>query len=647
MQLTTLDLIVFGAYVLGMMAFGIWISNREKNSSTQDYFLASQALPWWAIGGSLIASNISTEQILGMNGSGFELGLAIASYELMAAATLLLVAKFFLPIFLKEGIYTMPQFLEKRYDGRVRSLMAVFWVALFIFVNITSVLYLGGLAIESLMGFTVSIDDAQALGAYLQEGAAIPTGTGLSQEDLQAVVRPDVELLQLYNEGILSRNYNVPLLLGIFGLVIYSASFSIFGGLKAVVWTDVIQVVILVVGGFAAAYAVLAVVGDGNFFTGLRLLFERTPERFEMIFEPTDNYIERLTGEVKSSYNLLPGISVLFGGMWIANIYYWGNNQYIIQRALAATDLRAAQRGVAFAAFLKVFMPLIVVIPGIAAFVLDANIEKADQAFPWVLGNYVTVGLRGLTFAALVAAIGSSISSMVNSASTIFTLDIYKKHLDKDATDTKLVRVGKITAAAALLIGASVGPLLGNLGQVIQFIQEYTGFISPGVVAVFIFGMFWRRTTANAALAVVLFSIPLSTGFKFLFPELPFIDRMAITFLLSCVLLIGISLYETKRSNQAVSDRFTRVGLVVALLVIAAATGLKIILQNIEGVGNLTGWITLILALIAVYFVWTERHSDVPQAIDIDRSSFRTDAVFNLSAAAVVIILVVIYAFLG
>lgn len=647
MQLTNLDLFVFGAYVLGMMAFGIWISNREKNSSTQDYFLASQALPWWAIGGSLIASNISTEQILGMNGSAFELGMAIVSYELMAAISLILVAKFFLPVFLKEGIYTMPQFLEKRYDGRVRSLMAVFWVALFVFVNITSVLYLGGLAIESLMGFTVDIADPEALRAYLVAGAELPSGSGFSQEALRAVVRADIDLLTLYSEGVLDRNYNVPLLLGIMGLVVYSASFSIFGGLKAVVWTDVIQVVILVVGGFAAAFAVLAAVGDGSILTGLNLLFERTPERFEMIFEPLDTYVERLTGDTKSAYNLLPGISVLFGGMWIANLYYWGNNQYIIQRALAATDLRAAQRGVAFAAFLKLFMPLIVAVPGIAAFVLSANIEKADQAFPWVLGNYVSVGLRGLTFAALVAAIGSSISSMVNSASTIFTLDIYKKHLDTEASDTKLVRVGKFAAAGALLIGALLGPLLGNLGQVIQFIQEYTGFISPGVVAVFIFGMFWRRTTPNAALAVVLLSIPLSTAFKFLFPALPFLDRMAITFLLCCVVLIGISIAEQSRSDRAVSDRPFRLGLIAALGIIAGATGLKIILQSIEGVSSLTGYITLALALIAIFLVWTERNNDSDKAIELNRGLFKTDAIFNISAAAVVIILVVIYSTLG
>lgn len=583
-----IDLIIFIVYILGVVGFGLWLANREKTENTQDYFLASRALPWWAVGGSLIASNISTEQIMGMNGSGFELGLAIASYELMAAATLLLVAKFLLPVFLKQGIYTMPQFLEQRYDGRVRSLMSIFWVALFVFVNITSVLYLGGLAIETLMG--------------------------------------------------------VPLIVGILGLVLYSASFSIFGGLKAVVWTDVIQVIVLVIGGFAAAYLVVSHVGDGSFFAGLSELYEKTPERFNMIFKPEDTFTDTASGETRSSYQLLPGISVLLGGMWIANLYYWGNNQYIIQRALAATDLREAQRGVAFAAFLKIFMPLIVVIPGIAAFELAADIDKADQAFPWVLNNHVGIGLTGLTFAALVAAIGSSISSMVNSASTIFTLDIYHKHFNREASERTLVNVGKISAAMALLVGALLGPLLGGLGQVIQFIQEYTGFISPGVVAVFIFGMFWKRATPNAALAVVVAAIPLSVGFKLLFPDLPFIDRMAITFLLCVVLLIGISLMEIRQRKDIVTDRSLRVGLIISILVIAAATGVKILAEDIPGVGNFTGFITLALALLSVGLLWTERKADHPKGIDLDRSLFHTGGAFNMTALVIGLILVAIYA---
>lgn len=588
MSISTIDLGVFIAYLVGMMGFGVWIANREKTENTRDYFLASQALPWWAIGGSLIASNISSEQILGMNGSGFELGLAIASYELMAAATLLIVAKFLLPVFLQKGIYTMPQFLESRYDGRVRSLMSVFWVALFVFVNVSSVLYLGGLAMESLLG--------------------------------------------------------LPLIWGIVGLVIYSATFSIFGGLKAVVWTDVVQVVVLVLGGFIAAYSVLTAVGDGSFFAGLGELYEKTPERFNMVFSPTDTYVDRLSGETRSSYDLLPGLSVLLGGMWIANLYYWGNNQYIIQRALAATSLQEAQKGVVFAAFLKVFMPLVVVIPGIAAFTLGADIQKADQAFPWVLNNYVGVGLKGLTIAGLVAAIGSSISSIVNSASTIFTLDIYHKHIKRDASETQLVTVGKISAAAALIVGALLAPMLNSLGQVFQYIQEYTGLISPGVVAIFIFGMFWKRTTANAALAVVIAAIPLSLGFKALFPALAFIDRMGITFLLCAVLLIGISLLENKTKQPAITDRHLRLGLILSLLVIGAATGAKIIFENIPAVGQGTGLLTLGLSLLAVGLLWMERKGNDPKAIDFDENLFHTNQTFNIGSFAVILILAAIYA---
>lgn len=588
MPLATTDLIVLIAYLLGMMGFGIWIANREKSENTRDYFLASQALPWWAIGGSLIASNISSEQILGMNGSGFELGLAIASYELMAAATLLLVGKFLLPVFLKKGIYTMPQFLEQRYDGRVRSLMSIFWVALFVFVNVTSVMYLGGLAMESLLG--------------------------------------------------------LPLIWGIVGLVIYSATFSIFGGLKAVVWTDVVQVIVLVTGGAVAAYSVLAYVGDGSFMAGLTELYQKTPERFNMVFAPTDSYIDRLSGDTRSAYALLPGISVLLGGMWIANLYYWGNNQYIIQRALAATSLQEAQKGIVFAAFLKVFMPLVVVIPGIAAFVLNADIQKADQAFPWVLNNYVVVGLKGLTIAGLIAAIGSSISSIVNSASTIFTLDIYHKHIDPQASEVKLVNVGKLSAAVALVIGALIAPSLGNLGQVFQYIQEYTGFISPGVVAIFIFGMFWKRTTANAALAVVIAAIPLSLGFKLLFPDLPFIDRMGITFLLCALLLIVISLLEIKGRKAEVTDGALRWGLILSLMIIGAATGAKILLEDIPMVGKATGFLTLVLSLLAVGLLWTERKGDDVKAIEVESTLFSTNRSFNLGAFAVILILLAIYA---
>ncbi|MCL4154183.1 UNVERIFIED_CONTAM: hypothetical protein GTU68_024169 [Idotea baltica] len=497
-----------------MIALGLWLSRlSDKEQGTQDYFLASKSLPWWAVGGSLIASNISAEQFIGMSGSGYVVGMAIASYELMAAITLIIVAKYFLPIFLKKGIYTMPQFLESRYDGRVKSVMAVFWVLLFVFVNITSVMYLGALSIQTILG--------------------------------------------------------VPMIYGIIGLAIYSASFSIFGGLKAVVWTDVVQVVVLIFGGLVTTYLVMTAM-EGSFLGGLSALVEKAPEKFDMILD-----------KGHAEYKNLPGLGVLIGGMWIANIYYWGNNQYIIQRALGAKSLAEAQKGTIFAAAMKIILPIIVVVPGIAAFVLQADIAKADQAYPWVLSNYVTSGFKGLAFAALVAAIGSSISSMVNSTSTIFTLDIYKSMIKKnDATEKHLVRVGKIASAIAIAIGCLVAPALGALDQAFQYIQEYTGFISPGVVAVFLFGFFWKKTSANAALIVVLLSIPLSITMKLLAPEFPFIHRMGVTFLICSFLLIVISYMGNKQldDDKAIeiesglfkTDMLFNIGSVVVIGVIAA-----------------------------------------------------------------------------
>lgn len=500
-QFSNIDLFVFAGYLCIMIGIGIWLSQRGEQNTTQDYFLASKSLPWWAVGGSLIASNISAEQFIGMAGSGYVVGMAIAAYELMAALTLLIVAKYFLPIFIKKGIYTMPQFLEERYDKRVRIGLAIFWVLLFVFVNITSVLYLGGLALQTIMG--------------------------------------------------------VPIMWGIIGLALYAATFSIFGGLKAVVWTDVVQVIVLIFGGLLTSFLVLNALG-GGVFSGLAALIEKAPEKFDMILEKSN-----------PEYVNLPGISVLIGGMWVANLYYWGTNQYIIQRALAAKDLNEAQKGTAFAGLIKILLPLIVVIPGIAAFVLGADIQKPDEAYPWVLNNYVTTGFKGLAFAALIAAIGSSLSSMVNSTSTIFTLDIFKTffmgassasaELDShendnpklsDAEEYKLVKVGKISAAASLVIGVIVAPLLGNLDQAFQFIQEYTGFISPGVVSVFLLGLFWKRSSANAALWAVLLSIPLSILIKVLLPAFPFMDRILLVFFSCVAVMVVISLIENKGPDK-------------------------------------------------------------------------------------------------
>ena len=620
MQLQGIDLIIFGVYIVGVILFGIWIANREKSATASDYFLAGRSLPWWAVGGSLIASNISAEQIIGMNGSGFELGLAIATYELMAAITLIIVAKFLLPVFLKKEIYTMPQFLEERYDGTVRTIMSVMWIALFVFVNISTVLYLGALAIEQLL--------------------------------------------------------DVPLYYGIIGLVLYSACFSIFGGLKAVVWTDVVQVVVLLLGGTIAAWGILSAVGDGSVLGGITELLDKVPGHFEMLFEPDDTFRDTATGAEKSSFNLLPGMALLLGGMWIVNTYYWGFNQYIIQRALAAKSLPEAQKGIAFAAFMKLFIPFFAVLPGIAAYYLltvenvEVDIQKADQAFPWVLGKYVGVGFRGLTFAALVAAIGSSVSSMVNSASTIFTIDIYNKFINPGASQERQVTMGQIAAGASLIIGAIIAPSLAAADQVFQVIQEYTGFLSPGVLVVFVFGMFYRRGTAKAALVVILLGVPLSLFFKFIMPDLAFLDRMALMFLISCALMILLSAVTSKKAadpalNESLSDASAeapshsvshgaivkdmaiRNGIALVVIVIGLCTAVRLFVQPVPGVPDWAVYLFAFLSVAVLVLIYTDKQEDDHKAIDLEPSLFRTRMGFNIAALAVLLILALIYGFLA
>jgi SSS family solute:Na+ symporter len=519
MLLEPLDLVVFIGYCCLIIGMGLFVSREKKGhvKDSKDYFLASKALPWWAVGASLIASNISAEQFIGMSGSGFAMGLAISTYEWMAAATLLVVAIFFLPVYIKKGIYTMPGFLLDRYDSRVRTTMAIFWLLLYVFVNLTSVLYLGALSLNTIL--------------------------------------------------------DIPMTTSIIGLAAFAMVYSIYGGLKAVAWTDVVQVIFLIAGGLATTYIALQIVGGGDAWEGLGMLRKEVPGHFSMIFSKGEMMISDGKGGVRDAYLDLPGISVLVGGMWITNLSYWGFNQYITQRALAAKDLNQAQLGVIFAGFLKLLMPLIVVIPGIAAWVIVKNgidvdfiasmndpvtgMMKSDRAYPTLL-QILPTGLKGLAFAALTAAIVSSLASMANSTSTIFTMDIYKEFIDKNASETKQVRVGRITAFLAFLVAAVVAPALGNLDQAFQFIQEYTGFVSPGVFAIFFFGVFWKKTTSNAALTAAILTIPLSTVLKFGLPNLPFIDRMGVVFLIISALIIAISLYEGKGQDHPKSIEVNR-----------------------------------------------------------------------------------------
>ena len=472
-MLSTIDLVIVAVYAVGLFALAQWVSREPsgQQKSAQDYFLAGKALPWWAVGASLIAANISAEQIIGMSGSGYAIGLAIASYEWMAAFTLLLVGKFLLPIFLKTGIYTMPQFLEQRYDSRVKTVMAVFWLGVYTLVNLTSILWLGALAINTVAG--------------------------------------------------------VDLNFGLAGLGIFAVAYSLYGGLRAVALTDIIQVILLVSGGLMISWILLDQIGAGaGVLAGFTMLTQQAPDKLHMILN-----------EGHPHYMSLPGLSVLLGGMWVMNLSYWGFNQYIIQRALAAKSVDEAQKGIVFAAFLKLLMPVIVVLPGIAMFVLNPELSAPDKAYPSAM-NLLPLGIKGLVFAALLAAIVSSLASMCNSISTIFTVDVAPS-LGLNGGGQRPVMLGRIVAISAMIIALlTARPLLGNFEQAFQYIQEFTGFFTPGIVAIFMLGLFWKRATATAALLSAITSAALSLLLKLYWPDLPFMDRVGLVFLL-CV-VVGV-----------------------------------------------------------------------------------------------------------
>ncbi len=521
MDFSTIDIVVFSLYAILILSIGLYVSRQKegKSKSAEDYFLAGKSLPWWAIGASLIAANISAEQFIGMSGSGFALGLAIASYEWMAAITLLVVGKFFLPIFIEKGLYTIPEFIEKRYSSNLKTILAVFWIALFVFVNLTTVLFLGGKALDTIIG----------------------SGDGSI------------------------------LLISIIGLALFAAAYSLWGGLAAVAWTDVIQVVLLIFGGLLMTYFALSNVTDsGSFVDGLKYIYDKAPERFSMILSKG----EIITPNGRDAWWDLPGLAVLIGGMWVANLYYWGFNQYIIQRTLAAKSLEEGQKGIVFAAFLKLIIPLIVVLPGIIAYVMNLDPESGqlnmallsnegflgsagnianDNAAPWLIKNFIPVGLKGLILAALAAAIVSSLASMINSTSTIFTMDIYKSTINKKADDKKMVKVGRLTGLVALIIAMILAPQLGSLGQVFQFIQEYTGVVSPGILAVFLMGLFYKKATNNAAIWGVILSIPIAMYFKVapngwsdasIFINIPFMNQMLVTCIGTLLIIALISYFE-------------------------------------------------------------------------------------------------------
>ncbi len=519
--LDTKDYIVFFIYFIIVSAYGLYVYNRKKtiNADSKDYFLAEGSLTWWAIGASLIASNISAEQMIGMSGSGFKLGLAISAYEWMSAATLIVVGIFFMPVYLKNKIFTMPQFLSERYNKQVAMIMAIFWLMLYIVVNLMSILYLGALAISGISGISITVC--------------------------------------------------------IFALAIF-AIFITLGGMKVIGYTDVIQVFFLVLGGLVATYIALNLISGGKGIAqGFSILHGGAKDHFHLIFNKENpNYID------------LPGLSVLIGGMWIANLNYWGCNQYITQRALGAS-LPVARKGLLFAGFLKMLMPLIVVIPGIAVYYMVKNnvsgidpkdmltssgVQDVNKAYPALL-TLLPVGLKGLSFAALTAAIVASLAGKANSIATIFTLDIYKKAFNRNASENNLVNTGKVTVVVAMMLAVLLSLMLGDalMGegkQGFQYIQEYTGFVSPGIFAMFIYGFFWKKTTSNAALFATIGGFIFSVILKLIPPyvdlsplysmgwavpnasgvfEIPFLDRMLIVFVLCSIGMYFISIYEHKK----------------------------------------------------------------------------------------------------
>ena len=514
----TVDLVIVLVYLCILVFLGLFLGRTKKGQqkSASDYFLAGNSLTWWAVGASLIAANISAEQFIGMSGTSYADGIATAAYELMAAVTLVVIGKFLLPIMLKRKIFTIPQFLRERYNDGVGLAFSILWLFLYVFVNLTSVAWLGALAIEQILGL---------------QGVSVAIGS------FQISMRMIIIILLFVIAGV----------------------YSIYGGLASVAWTDVLQVTFLVGGGLVTAIFALKAVGGGEgVLAGLNNIFTdlTTGEHVN------DSHLHLVIQESHgaSAFANVPGIAAVVGGVWLTNLGYWGFNQYIIQKGLAAKSVQEAQKGLIFAGFLKILIPFIVVLPGVCAYYislhpelvsgLQGSIEVADDAYPWLVRNFTPVGVKGLTFAALAAAIISSLASMFNSTSTLFTMDIYKKYIDKEAGDKKLVKVGRITSLCALVIAAiAVKPLLGGLDQAFQYIQEYSGFIYPGIITVFGLGLLWKRASGKAAVWTAIATIPLGVLFKIFLGDVPFQFRAGYIFIILLTMFVIISLVDNKNSE--------------------------------------------------------------------------------------------------
>ena len=647
----TIDYIVFAAYIVILVGMGIFLSRGKKGEekSSTDYFLAGNTLTWWAVGASLIAANISAEQFIGMSGSAFASGIAQAAYELMAAATLLVVGKFLLPLMIEKKIFTIPQFLRERYNWGVGLAFSLLWLFLYVFVNLTSVAWLGALAIEQILG--------------------LPTDMVIN------VCGMEVDQVRLFI---------------ILALFIIAGVYSIYGGLASVAWTDVMQVTFLVGGGLITAYAALSVIGAEVWGCGAMealghiyswCLSQDGDKHFNLIVTrnadlyPVINGVKDAAGAVvqkEDPFFTNPGLVLVFGALWLTNLGYWGFNQYIIQKGLAAKSLAEAKKGMVFAAVLKILIPFIVCIPGVCAFfimngdvngqpVLDmlqshlhGTIGRSDDAYPYLIRNFTPVFVKGLSFAALAAAVISSLASMFNSTSTLFTMDIYKQFIDKNASEKKLVSVGRLTSICALIIALiAVYPLMGGIDQAFQFIQEYSAFVYPGVVVIFGLGLLWKRASGTAAVVAAIGTFLFSIIFKFAFPEIPFLVRSGLVFIVLVILFVGISLMnkdvdpadELSQEDIKTQLFWSNIMFVVAgvsfILFVASFFVETFSLYGMEGAMVFFAAITATIA----YYLRSNALDKVQdkKLVAIDLAIFRTDKTFNIGAAIVIALLVILY----
>ncbi len=546
--LESIDYVILFTYLIMLVSLGVFLSFNRETKNTNDYFLAGNTLTWWAVGASLIAANISAEQFIGMAGTAYADGIAIAAYEIMAAITLLLLGKFLLPIMMEQRIFTMPQFLRKRYNSGVGLAFSILWLFLYIFINLTTVAWLGALAIEQIMG-------------------------------LQGLI---IEM------GFFHISARIIIIIALFAI---AGLYSIHGGMTSVAWTDVMQVVFIIGGGLATAYYALGAVAgdDGSISEGFQKLCNFAIDReyakdahFHLIIQESHN---------ASAYDNVPGIAAIVGGLWLTNLCYWGFNQYITQKGLAAYSIHEAQKGFLFAGMLKILMPFIVLIPGICAFYItqygDTNLQDAikvsDEAYPWFIKNFMPTGIKGLAFVALAAAVISSLASMLNSTSTIFTIDIYRKYINPEASDKKLVIMGRTSAILALIIAlVSAAPLLGELDQAFQYIQEYSAFLYPGIAIVFGLGLLWKRASGTAAIWITILTIPLGILFKFIFPNVPFQFRAGYVFMILLILFVTISLNSKKvipsqSIIKAAHDLMKRWGYIMGGVAIASVVAATIV----------------------------------------------------------------------